>query len=397
MKYSIKQIGLLLVLPLFCYVSCSKDDDPVDPTPPETTFVWTENSESLPTGIAAMGFAEIPKGLIIFGGKTNTSTLAETYIYNESTGAIEQGPNLLTARSHPLCISMADGRVLIIGGLDASGNVLATCEIYDPVSNTIIASATMDSPRARHKGVLLDDERIFVSGGTSVLDLEDFLGTIEGTLETTEIYDPATDTWSNGPVMNAKRVTHSMAVLPNSTVLINGGLAPNGFAPTILNSCDIFDPESHTITQTTSMNVPRAEHTNITLQNGSILSAGGGTIEGMNIEAIKEAEIYNPSSNTWSSATDMSTSRAGYIGFLFPDGTVLFPSGDSGSLTSISPTTNCEFYNPSTDSWTAANEIDIAISGYAGYISADQKVVMIGGAISETELSNIVYIGQEQE
>lgn len=394
MKLSIKYLFLITILSLLCFASCEKYENGMEPITVATEFEWTENTQSLPQGISAMGFSEVPNGLMIIGGKSTSSTLSETYIYEESTGNIVQGPNLTTARSHALCIALQNDNVLIIGGLDASGNVLTTCEIYDPASNTITATGSMDTAKARHKGALLNDGRVLVTGGTNVLDLNDFMGTIAATQATTEIYDPSTETWITGPTMTDKRVTHSMAVLPNGKVLISGGLAPNGFAPTTLKTCELFDPTSNTLSQTNDMNKDRAEHISVTMQDGKILCSGGGGISGMSINAISDAEQFDQSTETWTSIPNMNTSRGGHLGFVCSNGSILFPSGDSGSMTSITPTPTCEVYNPSSNSWSSVSDLSTAVSGYAGYITSDQKVVIIGGAISETALSEKVFIGK---
>ena len=71
-----------------------------------------------------------------------------------------------TARELPSATLLADGRVLVAGGSNASG-VLATTEIFDPVANSWTTAETMISPRVLHSATLLGDGRVLAAGGLS--------------------------------------------------------------------------------------------------------------------------------------------------------------------------------------------------------------------------------------
>ena len=82
---------------------------------------------------------------------------------------------------------LADGRVLVSGGqfLGSPGEdgkrsieVLSSTEIYDPATGSWSPAADMTSPQQRHSGVLLRDGRVFAAGGDS-----------GGALASAEIYD----------------------------------------------------------------------------------------------------------------------------------------------------------------------------------------------------------------
>ena len=76
----------------------------------------------------------------------------------------------------------------------------------------------IDSPmsvgRKRASAVLLENGKVLISGG------QDSIG---DALNTTEIYDPESKTFTDGPPMLHARYGHSSTVLKDGKVLICGG------------------------------------------------------------------------------------------------------------------------------------------------------------------------------
>ena len=114
-------------------------------------------------------------------------------------------------------VALADGRVLVTGGLVGShhGTGMATnsVQIHDPMSDTWVSVAPMLSTRARHAAVLLPDQRVAVLGGFSI-----------SPLDSVEIYDPRSDTWTAGPALPSPICDHS-AVIAKGVIVIHGGHA----------------------------------------------------------------------------------------------------------------------------------------------------------------------------
>jgi len=54
----------------------------------------------------------------------------------------------------------------------------------------------------------------------------------------TELYDPATNTWTTQPSLNIGRVRHTATLLQNGKVLVAGGYGASGF----LVSAEIYTP-----------------------------------------------------------------------------------------------------------------------------------------------------------
>ena len=107
------------------------------------------------------------------------------------------------------------------------------------------------------------------------------------------------------------------------------------------------------------MNSDRAGHTATLLGNGKVLLAGGfdGT------QALKTAEVYDPSSNTFTAtSSDMTSERVGGTATLLSDGNVLLAGGQPGSLTSgpYLPLSSAELYSPATNKFSKTGSMTSA-------------------------------------
>jgi Galactose oxidase, central domain len=119
------------------------------------------------------------------------------------------------------------------------------------------------------------------------------------------------------------------------------------------------------------MNVPRGDHQAVLLQNGQVLVAGGSNVSG----TLASAELYNPSTGTWTTTGSMITARYNFSLTLLPNGTVLAVQG-----------TSAELYNPATGTWTATGSPPGSVGGPNAALLLDGQVLAIGesnNALSE--------------
>jgi hypothetical protein len=115
-------------------------------------------------------------------------------------------------------------RVMIIGGGPSSGTSQATsdCNIVD-LSTTTPAYQRADSlnkARMHHNAVLLPDRTVFVCGGSNIQE-----DTTAAVL-TAEIYNPATNTWTEVTASTIPRVYHSVALLLPDGRVVSAGSNP---------------------------------------------------------------------------------------------------------------------------------------------------------------------------
>jgi len=112
----------------------------------------------------------IPAALVIFVLLTATLTGlvggAAVPAQAASPGAWTVTGTLNTARASHSATRLPDGKVLVTGGMDSTGNPLAGCEIYDPAAGTWTATAgPLNHARLLHSATLLADGRVLVAGG----------------------------------------------------------------------------------------------------------------------------------------------------------------------------------------------------------------------------------------
>jgi len=132
------------------------------------------------------------------------------------SGGFNTTGSMNVARSDHTATLLANGQVLVTGGLNANG-YLASAELYDPAKGKWTLTDSMTVPRDGHDAVLLQNGQVLVAGGiNSTLPMC-------GTLASAELYDPSNGTWTPTGGMTTGRYSFTLTLLPNGEVLAAGG------------------------------------------------------------------------------------------------------------------------------------------------------------------------------
>ncbi|MEQ1632564.1 MAG: hypothetical protein ABL997_09335 [Planctomycetota bacterium] len=279
---------------------------------------------------------------IVAGGATALPTTPHATSERFDTRTLEWtgGPSLNVARFGAETVELLDGRVLVIGGIDAASNGIAQCEVYDPATDQFALVQSMSRARALHTAVrLLNGEVLVVSGSTTLVGLTTIPGVLTSTTTTTEIFSPVTNTWRPGPPTPTATVLPAMTMLQDGRVLFSGGVRATIFPPSIAagTECYLLNAAATTWTPTGSMSVGRAQHQSQTLRlfDGTVLAVGGMQVNAatVSINAIPDWETYNPATGSWAYGGQIPGSpvSSGTVAIM-PDPTeVLFVGGMTGT------------------------------------------------------------------
>ena len=286
----------------------------------------------------------LPDGtVLVAGGGT-----ASAELYNPATGLFTPTGSLPVAVSAATATLLPDGDVLVAGGLHGQRQV-ANAELYDPATGTWSATAPMTVARSGQTATLLPDGNVLVAGGgcngTSYgCDSGSFLYN----LSSAELYDPATGTWTRTGSMHSGRQFQTATLLPDGDVLVAGGFVScdDDFCSDA-SSTELYDPVTGRWTLTGPMHQAGEQEMATLLANGQVLVAGGyneGGSSGTPFE-LSSAELYSPSTGTWSLTAPMPAPRYGGTATLLPSGWVLVAGG--GPVTA-------EIYQPQRGLWVPA-------------------------------------------
>ena len=229
-------------------------------------------------------------------------------------------------RWYPTNVTLPDGRILILSGLDEQGQLTDLVEVFDPTSGSQVV------PGANKFLGLYPWMHVLPSGKLLHAGPENL----------TSQFDPATATWQAVALNNhGPRQDGTSVLLPlrppdyRPRVMILGGDNP------ATNTAEIIDlgEQSPAWSYTTSMNNARRHANAVLLPDGNLLAVGGTVVANDDTQAVLAAELFDPESETWTELASMQRPRIYHsTAVLLPDGRVL-AAGTDGEFTA-------EIYSP---------------------------------------------------
>jgi hypothetical protein len=250
--------------------------------------------------------------VLVAGGEQGSAYyggLSTAELYDPATGTWSSAASLNSGRLHHQTVLLQDGRVLVMGGLDASSGAQAGAELYDPVANTWTPTGPLAAPRYMHAAVRLSGGKVLVFGGAGYTD----------SAITSELYDPATGTWAPGGGMNSWHNTPLGVLLSDGRVL---AISANNYTP----GSELYDPATGTWSVSGPPSLVRHDATASLLPDGRVLLAGGmsGT---SGPQPTAAADVYDPDTGTWSLGATLQTGRSMHAASVLQDGRVLVVAG----------------------------------------------------------------------
>ena len=228
-------------------------------------------------------------------------------------------------------------------------------------------TATMGVTRSYLSAVVLSTGKVMAIGGQT---------TPSSIHKSAEIYDPATNTWTLTASMSAQRSGLASTTLPSGKVLATGGGdAGNGTFCT--STAELYDPATDSWSSAGSFpGGNRGRHAQVLLKTGKVFAAGGAT-DCRSSTAQANAAVYDPATNAWTATTGTwaTGTRNAAIGVL-PDGKVMVAHGSPG----LGTTTATHLYDPTTNAVSAGPSAPGVGRDVHAYTSlADGRLLIAGG------------------
>lgn len=273
MPYMFKRYsGLLLVCALLAACSGSS--------------AW-EQKNSMPTPRSETVAVPLNEKLYLPGGLGGT---VKFEAYEVTRDAWESLAPLPADRHHLMAVAYG-GKVYVFGGDNDYWEMHADAWVYNPAANEWKAIAPMPEPRYAGSGVVSGDYIYAVGGnGPSKLLLR---------------YDPRRDRWAVLTPMRVRR-DHLGAVVSDGKIVAIGGRNPEDGE---LNSVEVYDIGTNTWSEGPALNTARAGH-GITVHQGRIVVMGGEVFRG-GTRTLADTEVLASLTGRWQRGPDLPTGLHG--------------------------------------------------------------------------------------
>jgi hypothetical protein len=346
--------------------------------------------------------------VLICGGWAGASgSLATCDDFNPSTNTITAGPSMVAARRDQAATLLPGGQVLLVGGSGTTDGgafgVLRNAEIYDPTSRSF---ALVSNPMAEARdgpalvlGVGSNAGKVLLVGGYGDGTVDGSTGT-DTALDSAEVFDPGGSPVSGtftllAAHMSVRRGSLTAAGLPEGGLLAAGGsYGPGGGPYTYLSSGETLDPALSAFANASNgMNVGRQGAQSVTLPNGRIFVFDGrGAANGAALYGSARADIYDPATRTFTPTAALPAPRVFVALALLNSGRVMI-AGGGGMNGALG---DVVVYDPATDTFlpTTGSLAQPRTIATATTLN-DGRVLIAGGQNQNGFISNAVDIFTE--
>jgi N-acetylneuraminic acid mutarotase len=274
--------------------------------------------------------------LVVGGYNPQQQWLMDAEVYDPFTDTWTVVPPLYSHGVGHTATLMRDGRVLVVGGGIGGGVCTERAEIFDPQTNSWTEVPSLPAQRTGHTADLLNDGRVLVAGGVNAIGFT--------TGGDAFLYDPKANNWTVTASMVTQRAYAGSVPLKDGRILVAGGIAADGSSVWhMIANTEIYDPASNTWSATASLSEARHAYVLGLLPNGQVLAVGGTRDYDGNWgegSFVREVEIYDPNANGWQTVGEIPQPGAFAAAALFHDGRLWVTGGYSGpSSESVSQAT----------------------------------------------------------
>jgi N-acetylneuraminic acid mutarotase len=340
MLFMKRVLALVALFTAACGGSGDGHPHPIIPPPPGPGPLdggeWSTRATLL-VALSEMPLAETNGKIYLLGGYPfNRVTQRTVQVYDIAQNSWALGPQLPLPNNHGMAASV-NGKIYLIGGQTLADDPPGTNSYVNTVYELDPAVGTWVTkapmPTARSSGVAVVHDGKVYVAGGRPERGSDFA-----------VYDPAANSWQVLPNLPTQR-NHFTGASINGKVHFVGGRLGLGLSPQVTPVHEVFDPQTQTWSTAASMLRSRSGMNGV-MAKGCFHVWGGEEQAGM----FADHDIYDPRTNEWKRLRDMSIPVHGVYGSAYVNGLIWASGGgtsiggSSGSLHNqvFSPTLSCE-------------------------------------------------------
>lgn len=301
---------------------------------------------------------------------TQTAKLPLGFVYH-SNGLLTpwaQKPMAKVRGEWPAVAVLQDRRVLVAGGAstpDDATTSLDTADLYTRSTDAVVAAAgKMASARWRGAAVTLLDGTVLVVGGACT------------TCTGADLFDPTKDLFSSTKPLAVPRID------PRAVLLVDGRafvMSSND------GSIELFDPSTSSFTKIDHSQI-YDEGFAVRLKDGRVLFGGGG-----NGTSLTRVETFDAETGTFADVPPLPRHHFWPTAHVVPDGRVFVVGGNSGGTGAWTPMKEIEIFDPKTNTWsTAPYTLTIGRYGHGSTVVRDGTIVVVGGYTVAGDCNSLV-------
>ncbi len=251
---------------------------------PNLTFPRTYHSATLLADgrvLIAGGIVSFTSTVAALSGLQPFASTNRTLLYDPNSKTFSDGPNMSVGRSHQCAIRLNDGRVWLAGGFSRIiSAMLETTEFYNPSSNSFSAGPLLPIPNSLFNCTLLGDGNVILSPGTEILSSNSIF-----------LFDVKANKVTLLPALRFGRMASALAVGQDDSFLLFGGGATN-IANQATRLIEKFDYKKSNVFLDLGFDLePRTFFSPVRLSNGSIFLIGGQASDG---STSRKTYFYGP-------------------------------------------------------------------------------------------------------
>ena len=267
----------------------------------------------------------------------------------------------MPAARQEIASAVLNGKMYVIAGYDADVRSTTDVYAYNPATDTWTTVAPLPGAN-NHNAAAVAGGKLYAFAGVS---------------RATFVYDEANNSWSFVTnMLHGHSQTPAVGVIDDKIYCVGG--------ETSKVVLEVFDPATNTWTERAPMKVGR-NHCAGGVINGKFYVAAGRGVSG----AETALEVYNPQTNSWTTLASMPTPRSGVAAGAV-NGELYVFGGEGGG---VHP--EVEAYNPATNSWRRVQDMAVPRHGIFASVIGNRIYIPAGGIAENyfpTEFTDVFVV-----